>query len=125
MLAGQPPIRNVMDRDILNWGLLESTGGLRGTGAGGARAVKHALSTALAPVPEERFATVDELAAALGGPGHRTSLPSRGPFVGRRGRRQRRLAVAGAGLVPVAALVGALQLPRRHAPCLRGGSSWR
>src|SRR5881296_3029126 len=73
MLAGEPPIRNVMDRDIHCWGLLESTGGLRGTGAGGARAVKHALSTALALVPEERFATVDELAAALGGPGHRTS----------------------------------------------------
>src|SRR5207249_333218 len=113
MLAGEPPIRNVMDRDIHNWGLLESTGGLRGTGAGGARAVKHALSTALALVPEERFATVDELAAALGGPGHRTSLPSRGPLTGRRGRR---LAVAGASLVALAALAGALQLPRQRAP---------
>ena len=115
MLAGEPPVRSLLDRDVRNWGLLESTGSLRETGVRGARAVKHALSTALALVPEERFATADEFAAALGGPSHRSSIPSRGPLVGRRGRRGRRLAIAGASLVALAALAGVLELPRRHA----------
>src|SRR6184192_4747764 len=68
MLAGEPPVRSLLDQDVRNWGLLESRGGLSETGARGARAVKHALSTALALLPEERFATADEFAAALGGP---------------------------------------------------------
>jgi len=115
MLAGEPPVRSLLDQDVRNWGLLESRGGLSETGARGARAVKHALSTALALLPEERFATADEFAAALGGPSHRSSLPTRGPLAGRRGRR---IAVAGATLVALAALAilaGVLWLPRRYA----------
>ena len=114
MLAGEPPVRSLLDQDVRNWGLLESRGGLSETGARGARAVKHALSTALALLPEERFATADEFAAALGGPSHRSSIPSRGPLTGRRGRR---IAVAGAALVALAALavLAGVLLPRRYA----------
>ena len=114
MLAGEPPVRSLLDQDVRNWGLLESRGGLSETGARGARAVKHALSTALALLPEERFATADEFAAALGGSSHRSSLPSRGPLAGRRGRR---LALAGASLVALVALavLAGVLLPRRHA----------
>ena len=104
LLTGQPPDRTALTREIGNWGLLDTSGALRGAGAGGARAMKHVISRALAPAPEDRFATVTELADALGGSAHRTSLPQRGRFATRRGWRA---AVIGVGLV---ALVGGIAL---------------
>src|SRR5207245_9850480 len=41
----------------------------------------------LAPLPDDRFPTVTEFATALGAPAYRTSVPTRGIFAGRRGRR--------------------------------------
>src|SRR5207248_7825908 len=82
---------------------------------GVARAVKHAISRALAPLPDDRFPTVAEFAAALGGPPHRISTPARGVFAGRRGRRAAFL------LGVVVALVGigvAVHLLRAHGPRL-------
>ncbi len=68
MLTGQPPARNPLDRRVQNWDLLDRSTAMRGTGSGAWRGVKHAISTALRPAPEDRFATAAEFAAALGVP---------------------------------------------------------
>ena len=104
LLTSQPPTRKAFSREIDNWETLDAGGVLRGAGTGGARAVKHAISRALAPAPEDRFATVTEFADALGGSPHRSSLPQRGRFAG---RRPWRAAVLGVGLL---ALVGGIAL---------------
>jgi len=87
MLAGEPPVASMAERLVHNWTVLETSPALHGSAAGVARAVKYAISRALAPLPDDRFPTVTEFAAALGGPGYETSLPTRGVFAGRRGRR--------------------------------------
>src|SRR5438445_9245371 len=87
MLAGEPPVMSLTERLIHNWSALESSAALRRADANVARAVKHAVSKALAPLPDDRFATAGELAAALGGSAHRTGVPTRGILAGRRGRR--------------------------------------
>src|SRR3989440_267082 len=80
---------------------------------GVARAVKHAISRALAPLPDDRFPTVTEFATALGGPPHRTSVPTRGVFASRRGRR---VAVALGVVLAVVGVGAAVRLLR--------GSGW-
>jgi tRNA A-37 threonylcarbamoyl transferase component Bud32/tetratricopeptide (TPR) repeat protein/TolB-like protein len=104
MLAGEAPVPSVSERLIHNWSALESGTALRGMPAGTARAVKHAVSKALAPLPDDRFATAAEFTAALGG-GHRVSEPRRGLFAGRRGRRLAAAAVLGLAGLAAAALV--------------------
>src|SRR3989449_423316 len=108
MLAGEPPLPNLAERLIRNWGALESSEGVRRADGRVARAVKHAIAQALAPLRDDRFPTAGEFAAALGGPAHRTSVPTRGIFAGRRGRR--------IGLVagPLAAAAVAVVLAVRH-----------
>src|SRR5206468_1697449 len=91
MLAGEPPVASMAERVVHNWTALETSPALHGSAAGVARAVKHAISRALAPLPDDRFPTVTEFAAALGGPGYETSVPTRGVFAGRRGRRAAQL----------------------------------
>ena len=115
LLTNQPPTRTAFARRIDNWESLETTGSLRGAGAGGARAVKHAISRALAPAPEDRFATVTEFADALGGSAHRSSLPQRGRFASRRGWRA---AVLGLGVV---ALAGSVVVFARRSTALTVG----
>src|SRR5438552_1722727 len=73
-----------------------------------ARAVKHAISKALAPLPDERFATAAEFAAALGGSAHRSSVPARGILASRRGRR----IVLGTGTLAAAAAAVILAVRR-------------
>jgi len=102
MLAGEPPVPSFGERLIRNWGALEASEGLRRVAGREARGVKHAISTALAPLPDERFPTAGEFAAALGGPAHRTSVPTRGVLAGRRGRR---LTLAAGTLAAAAAAV--------------------
>src|SRR5947207_13762799 len=87
MLAGEPPVASMTERRVHNWAALETSQALQGTHTGVARGVKHAISRALAPLPDDRFPTVAEFAAALGGMAHRTSVPTRGVFASRRGRR--------------------------------------
>jgi tetratricopeptide (TPR) repeat protein len=116
LLTGQPPTRKAFGREIDNWDLLDTRGALRGAGTGGGRTVKHAVSRALAPAPEDRFATVAEFAEALGGSSHRSSLPQRGPFAGRRGWRA---AVLGGGLIALAGGL-ALVLARRPSNLISG-----
>src|SRR5213078_3701468 len=87
MLAGEAPVASMAERLVHNWAALETSPALHGSAAGVARAVKHAISRALAPLPDDRFPTVAEFAAALGGMAHRTSVPTRGVFASRRGRR--------------------------------------
>jgi tRNA A-37 threonylcarbamoyl transferase component Bud32/TolB-like protein len=108
MLAGEPPVPSLSERLIHNWSALESGPALRGTPAGTARAVKHAVSTALAPAPDDRFATAAAFAATFGGVGHRSSVPTRGRFAGRRGRLA---AAAVLGVVAVAAAALVLRRP--------------
>jgi len=102
MLAGEPPMPNLTERLVQNWQALDSSRALQHVGPRVARAVKHAISQALAPVPQERFPTAGEFAVALGGAGHRTSVPMRGFFASRRGRR---IALAGAVVATAAAAV--------------------
>src|SRR5437773_1328977 len=102
MLAGEPPVPSFGERLIRNWGALEASEGLRRVAGREARGVKYAMSTALAPLPDERFPTAGEFAAALGGPAHRTSVPTRGVLAGRRGRR---LTLAAGTLAAAAAAV--------------------
>jgi len=66
MLTGELPARNPLDPRVQNWELLDRSPGLRDTGSGGRRGVKHAISAALRPSPDERFTTIAEFAAALG-----------------------------------------------------------
>src|SRR6266699_2718361 len=87
MLAGEPPVASMTERRVHNWTALETSKALQGSQAGVARAVKHAISRALAPLPDDRFPSVTEFAAALGAPAYRTSVPTRGVFAGRRGQR--------------------------------------
>jgi tetratricopeptide (TPR) repeat protein len=87
MLAGEPPVASMTERRVHNWTALETSRAMRGAEAGVARAVKHAISRALAPLPDERFATAAEFATAIGGSAHRASVPTRGIFAGQRGRR--------------------------------------
>src|SRR2546426_7899843 len=108
MLAGEPPVPSLAERVIHNWGALESSDGLRRVEGGVVRAVKHAISKALAPLPDERFATAAEFAAALGGSAHRSSVPARGILASRRGRR----IVLGTGTLAAAAAAVILAVPR-------------
>src|SRR2546426_495463 len=73
-----------------------------------ARGVKHAISQALAPLADDRFATAAEFAEALGGRAHRTSVPRRGILASRRGRR------IGLAAGTVAAAAAAVVLAVRH-----------
>jgi TolB-like protein len=86
MLAGEAPVASMTERRVHNWAALETSKALQGSHGGVARAVKHAISRALAPLPDDRFPTVTEFAAALGAPAYRTSVPTRGVFAGGRGR---------------------------------------
>src|SRR3989440_243542 len=113
MLAGEPRVMSLTERLIHNWSALESSPALRRADANVARAVKHAVSKPLAPLPDDRFPTAGALAAALGGSPHRTSVPTRGILAGRRGRR----VLAGAGLLAVG-LGGAAVVLRGRAPDL-------
>jgi serine/threonine-protein kinase len=116
LLTGVAPARVGLEREIANWDALDSSGTLRTAGSGGARAVKHAVSRALAPDPEDRFASVTEFAESLGGSAHRPSLPSRGRFAS---RRTWRAAVLGGGLVALAG--GVAVVLARRAPALTSG----
>ncbi len=87
MLAGEPPVPSLTERLVHNWTALETSRAMHQAEPQVARAVKHAISRALAPLPDDRFPTATEFAAALGGPAHRDSTPRRGIFTGRRGRR--------------------------------------
>src|SRR5207245_1503844 len=57
MLAGEPRVMSLTERLIHNWSALESSPALRRADANVARAVKHAVSKALAPLPDDRFPT--------------------------------------------------------------------
>src|SRR5438477_9332838 len=87
MLAGEPPVASMTERRVHNWTALETSQALHRAHAGVARAVKHAISRALAPLPDDRLPTVTEFAAALGAPAYRASVPTRGVLAGRWGRR--------------------------------------
>src|SRR5881296_3002056 len=108
MLAGEPPLPSFAERLIRNWGALESSEGLRRVEGRVARGVKHAISQALAPLADDRFATAAEFAEALGGRAHRTSVPRRGILASRRGRR------IGLAAGTVAAAAAAVVLAVRH-----------
>src|SRR6266568_1918429 len=109
MLAGEPPAASMTERRIHNWTLLEASAAMKRADAGVARAVKHAISRALAPLPDDRFPTVSEFATALGGSPHRTSVPTRGVFASRRGRR---VAVALGVVLAVVGVGAAVRLLR-------------
>ena len=87
MLAGESPVTSMTERRVHNWTALETSKALQGAHTGVVRSVKHAISRALAPLPDDRFPTVTEFATALGAPAYRTSVPTRGIFAGGRGRR--------------------------------------
>src|SRR6266571_4423094 len=105
MLAGEPPVASMTERRVHNWTALETSKALQGSQAGVARAVKHAISRALAPLPDDRFPTVNEFAAALGAPAYRASVPTRSVFAGRWGRRKALLLAGAVTLLGAAAAV--------------------
>src|SRR6266566_162493 len=109
MLAGESPAASMTERRVHNWTVLEASAAMKRADAGVARAVKHAISRALAPLPDDRFPTVTEFATALGGFPHRTSVPTRGVFASRRGRR---VAVALGVVVAVVGVGAAVRLLR-------------
>src|SRR5213080_727598 len=116
MLAGESPAASMTERRVHNWSLLEASAAMKRADAGVARAVKHAISRALAPLPDDRFPTVTEFATVLGGPGYETSVPTRGVFAGRRGRR------AALVLAVAVVLLGGGAAARRSTSA---GSLWR
>src|SRR2546425_4526398 len=114
MLAGEPPLPSFAERLIRNWGALESSEGLRRVEGRVARGVKHAISQALAPLADDRFATAAEFAEALGGRAHRTSVPRRGILASRRGRRIGLAAGTVAAAGPAAGRAARPPAPRRY-----------
>ena len=115
VLAGEPPAPSMTERRVHNWTALQTAPAMQRAGPDVARAVKHAISRALAPFPDDRFPTATEFAAALGAPAHRTSVPTRGIFAGSRGRRT--ALVLGGAFVLVGAGAAVLLL-RQRAPYL-------
>jgi len=115
VLAGEPPAPSMTERRVHNWTALQTAPAMQRAGPDVARAVKHAISRALAPFPDDRFPTATEFAAALGAPAHRTSVPTRGIFAGSRGRRT--TLVLGGAFVLVGAGAAVLLL-RQRAPYL-------
>src|SRR5213082_1550935 len=109
MLAGESPAASMTERRVHNWTRLEASAAMKRADAGVARAVKHAISRALAPLPDDRFPTETEFATALGGSPHRTSVPTRGVFASRRGRR---VAVALGVVLAVVGVGAAVRLLR-------------
>jgi TolB-like protein len=107
-LAGEPAIVALAERLVHNWAALEASPALKTAPAGVARAVKHAISNAVAPLPDDRITSAGAFVAALGG-GRRVSAPTRSIFAGRRGRR---LAVAGAALVVLGITTAGIVLRR-------------
>lgn len=114
LLTGELPARAGFG-DVANWDVLGTSGVLRGASTGEGRAVKHAISRALAPLPADRFATVTEFADALGGSSHRPSLPRRGRFANRPSWRGAVLA-----LVLIGAAVGLALMGRRGSALVPG-----
>src|SRR5436853_2293352 len=114
MVAGEPPAPSMTERRVHNWTALQTAPAMQRAGPDVARAVKHAISRALAPFPDDRFPTATEFAAALGAPAHRTSVPTRGILAGNRGRRA--ALVLGGAFVLLGA--GAVLLLRQRAPYL-------
>src|SRR6058998_1415606 len=110
MLAGEPPAASMTERQVHNWTVLEASAAMKRADARVARAVKHAISRALAPLPDDRFPTVTEFATALGGMAHRTSVPTRGVFAS---RRRRRFALALGVVLAVVGVGAAVRLLRR------------
>src|SRR6059036_2956729 len=51
MLAGEPPAASLTERQVHNWTVLEASAAMKRADARVARAVKHAISRALAPLP--------------------------------------------------------------------------
>ena len=115
MLAGEPPAPSMTERRVHNWTALQTAPAMQRAGPDVARAVKHAISRALAPFPDDRFPTATEFAAALGAPAHRTSVPTRGIFASSRGRRT--ALVLGGAFVLLGAGAAVLLL-RQRAPYL-------
>ncbi len=109
MLAGEPPAASMTERKVHNWSALDTSGAMRGAEHGAVRAVKHAISRALAPLPDDRFPSAAEFATALGGTAHRISVPSRGLLAGRRGQR---VAFAGGILFALLGVGSAVHLLR-------------
>lgn len=114
LLTGELPARAGFG-DVANWETLGTSGALRGASTGEGRAVRHAISRALAPLPADRFATVTEFADALGGSAHRPSLPRRSRFASGRGWQA---AVLVTGVVVLGAV--ALTLGRRGSTLVPG-----
>src|SRR5256884_2250870 len=77
MLAGEPPAPSMTERRVHNWTALQTAPAMQRAGPDVARAVKHAISRALAPFPDDRFPTATEFAAALGAPAHRDRKSTR------------------------------------------------
>src|SRR5213593_2585213 len=115
MLAGESPVASMTERRVHNWTALETSRALHGADPGVARAVKHAISRALAPLPDDRFPTAADFAAALGGPTRRASVPTRGIFAGRRGRR---IALVLGGALALLGAGTAVRLLGGHGPRL-------
>src|SRR5213080_4215651 len=114
MMAGEPPAPSMTERRVHNWTALQTAPAMQRAGPDVSRAVKHAIARTLAPIPDDRFATATEFAAALGAPAHRASVPTRGVFAGSRGRRA--VLVLGGAVVLLGA--GAVLLLRQRAPYL-------
>jgi TolB-like protein len=115
LLTGELPVGAGLGT-VANWEALGTGGALRGVRTGEVRAVKHVISRSLATLPQDRFATIDEFSAALGGSAHRPSLPNRGRLASRRGWRT---AVLTAGVLVVGGGV-ALTLGRRASALVPG-----
>src|SRR5216684_3826615 len=116
MLAGEPPVASMTERRVHNWAALEANKSLQDAHTGAVRGVKHAISRALAPLPDDRIPTVTEFAAALGAPAYRTSVPTRSIFAGQRGRR---IALGlGVGALALVGAGGAVRLLGHRGPKL-------
>ena len=105
MLAGQPPFTGRTSQAILARHALDPVPSLRTVRSTVPPSVEHAIITALAKVPADRFASAGELVAALEG------ASSAGAVAPQSTRTRPRLLVLGAAVIAVLALPMATRAP--------------
>lgn len=74
MLVGEPPLLDVAESSTRDRRSVDSALRLPGVPSGVAQIVREAVARALAPFPQDRFATAAEFAAFLQAPGHQPRL---------------------------------------------------
>src|SRR5207244_122840 len=110
MLVGEPPLVGLASRTSRGGAALDTVLRAQRVSHRSERLIRQTIGRALAPEPDERFASVDEFVASL------RDVVSRGPVLGMRLPRVSRKVVLGGATVAVLGTAGVLLLGNRAPP---------